>query len=150
VSKTVVIHQPDFLPYLGFFHRLLAADLFVILDTVQFATRGWTHRDKIKTPQGEDWITISVSKAPRDAAIRDIRVSDAVDWRSDNLNLIRTNYQKARFFPEIYPLVEELYSYKCGRLMDFNMKSIDMLLALLDVQVPTVLASELGVVGRKN
>ena len=63
--KVVVIHQPDFLPYLGFFHRLLHADLFVLLDHVQFVTNGsrsWTHRDKIKTAQGERWLTVGVKK----------------------------------------------------------------------------------------
>ena len=47
-KKTTVIHQPDFFPYLGFFHRLVKADLFIIFDHVQFVRRGWHNRDKIK------------------------------------------------------------------------------------------------------
>lgn len=56
MKNTVVIHQPDFLSYLGFFHRLLNADLYVVLDDVQFVSgtsRGWSNRDKIKTQNGE-------------------------------------------------------------------------------------------------
>ena len=58
-DKVVVIHQPDFIPYLGFFDRLLKADIFVILDNVQYvrdSSRAWTARDKIKTEKGEKWI----------------------------------------------------------------------------------------------
>jgi len=54
-NKTVVIHQPDFLPYLGFFHRLLSANEFIVLDHVRMSKRGWVHRDKIKTSNGEKW-----------------------------------------------------------------------------------------------
>ena len=66
-DKTVVIHQPDFLPYLGFFHRLLKSDMYVILDNVQFlnGSKRWHNRDKIKTPQGVRWLTVSVKSSPQ-------------------------------------------------------------------------------------
>lgn len=153
MSKTVVIHQPDFLPYLGFFQRLLVADVFVVLDTAQFVdgtSQSWMHRDKIKTPQGEKWLSLSIKKPPRDTAIRDVMLSDAVDWRTGNLNLLQANYRKAPCFREIFPFVEQLYAFECERMMDFNLKSIEMLLALFDIKVPMVFASELDVQGRKN
>jgi hypothetical protein len=152
MSKTVVIHQPDFLPYLGFFHRLLHADAFVILDTVQFvhSNNSWTHRDKIKTPQGEKWITLSIKKPPRDTAIRDVLLSDAVDWRSDNLNLLQANYKKVPYFREIFSHIEQLYAFKCESMMDFNLKSIEMLMTLFDIKVPMIFASDLDAQGKKN
>lgn len=63
MKKTVVIHQPDFLSYLGFFHRLLHADLYIVLDDVQFVkgtSQSWMNRDKIKTSNGKQWITVNV------------------------------------------------------------------------------------------
>jgi hypothetical protein len=150
--KTVVIHQPDFLSYLGFFHRLLYADAFAILDTVQFvhSNNGWTHRDKIKTSQGQKWISISLKKMPRNTAIREIFLSDTVDWRTANLNLLRANYSNASFFDEIFPHLEEMYALKCERMMDFNMNSIEMLLTLFDIEVEMVLAGNLDPQGAKN
>jgi hypothetical protein len=153
MSKTAVIHQPDFLPYLGFFHRLLAADVFVVLDTAQFVdgtSQCWMHRDKIKTPQGEKWLSLSIKKPPRDTAIRDVMLSDAVDWRTGNLNLLQANYRKAPHFGEVYSRLEQLYACKCESMMDFNLKSIEMLMTLFDIKIPMVFASDLDVRGRKN
>jgi len=150
--KTAVIHQPDFLPYLGFYQRLLYADIFVVLDTVQFVSsnNSWTHRDKIKTPKGGKWLSLSVKKAPRDSAICDILLSEEVDWRTANLNLLRANYSKAHFFNEIFPFLEELYTLKLKRMMDFNMKSIEMLLGLFDIEAQVVFAGDIDAQGKKN
>ena len=113
MTKTVVIHQPDFAPYLGFFDRFLQADLYIVLDHVQFVTgtsRSWTHRDKIKTPAGEKWLTLSTRKAPRDTPINQIELSDSIDWAKDNLNLLDANYRRAPFFDEIMPQLRSLYA----------------------------------------
>jgi hypothetical protein len=143
--NTVVIHQPDFLPYPGFFHRLLDADLFVVLDHVQFLhnNKSWHHRDLIKTPQGTAWLTVSVKKAPRDTAIKDIEVSNDVDWRSRHLNLLRHHYFKAPYFDEIYPYVKKLYRLPCRTLISFNIASIRMLMALFDMHIDMVFSSDL-------
>lgn len=149
-NKTVVIHQPDFVPYLGFFHRLLQADLLVVLDCVQFERGGWTHRDKIKTSQGEAWITLSIKKTPRETPIREIELSSSTDWRDRNLSLIRENYRKAPYFDEIYPYLENLYHYQCRQLMEFTMRSIEMIAQLFGIPLNTELASGLDCDGRKN
>lgn len=151
--KTAVIHQPDFLPHLGFFHRLLFADVFVVLDTAQYVdgtSQSWMHRDKIKTPQGEKWLSLSVKKAPRETPISEILLSDAVDWRAGNLNLLLANYKKSPYFHEVFPHVEQLYAFQGERMMDFNMKSIEMLLWLFDIKVPMIFSSILEVLGRQN
>jgi hypothetical protein len=152
MSKTVIIHQPDFLSYLGFFHRFLLANAWVVLDNVQFVTgttKSWQNRDKIKTAQGEKWITVSVQKAPLGTLIKDILLS-ASDWRRDNLNLIRNSYVKAPYYTEIIPYIEDLYAYECSRLVEFNLKSSEMLMELLGVSIDMVLASELQPTGKSN
>ncbi len=151
-SKTVVVHQPDFLPYLGFFHRLLHAELFVILDNVQFVrgSRSWHRRDKIKTAKGEAWISVPVRSAPREAVINSIRLSEETGWRADHLNLIRHNYAGAEFFDEIFPHLERLYAYRCARMIDFNLASIHMMMTLFGLELPEVHASRLSPSGRSN
>jgi hypothetical protein len=150
--KTVVIHQPDFIPWLGFFDRLLQADLFVALDSVQFvhSNRSWTHRDKIKTGQGERWITVSVKKPSRTTAINEVLLAEDTSWRQDNLNLIAANYKSAPFFDEIFPAVRELYKRPDALLADFTLSSIDMLMDMLAIRVPVVRSGTLGASGAKS
>lgn len=153
MKKTVVIHQPDFVPYLGFFHRFLHADQYIVLDHVQFVTgtsRSWTHRDKIKTPAGERWLTLSVKKAPMGTPINQIELSETVNWAKDNLNLLAQNYRRAPFFDEVFPAVESLYRKPPRLMADFNLKSIELLMDLLDVRLPWVRSSELAPVGASN
>jgi len=153
MRKIVVIHQPDFAPYMGFFHRFLHADLYIALDHVQFVSntsRSWMHRDKIKTSTGEKWMTLSVKKMHRETPINQIELSDGVDWQERNLNLLRQNYRKATFFDEIMPQVEKMYSLSSGSLANFNLLSIDMLSDMFDVVTPRVLSSSLDPQGSKN
>lgn len=151
-GKTVVIHQPDFLSYLGFFHRFLKADMWVVLDTVQYVSgtsRSWQNRDKIKTAPGEKWITVSVQKTPVGTAIKDVFLSEN-KWRKDNLNLIHNSYSKAPFYGEVMPYINDLYMFECKRLMGFNLKSAEILMALFKIKIKTELASNLKPEGKNN
>lgn len=152
MSKTVVIHQPDFLPYLGFFHRFLHADQWVVLDHVQFlsGSKSWHNRDKIKTANGAAWVTVAVAKPPQQTPINQIMLSSDNGWREKNLNLIYHNYRKASGFLAIFPRLEELFDLRAERLVDFNMASINLLMELLDVPVKFVFSSELGIEGAKT
>jgi hypothetical protein len=151
--KTVVIHQPDFAPYLGFFQRFLQADLYLVLDHVQFVTgtsRSWMHRDKIKTPQGEHWLTLSVKRAARGTPINQIELAVGTDWARDNLNLLAQNYRNAPHYRAIMPRVEALYASAPPLMADFNLRSIDMLAEMLDTPIPKVLSSTLDPQGSSN
>ena len=152
MKKTVVIHQPDFLSYLGFFHRLLNSDLFIILDDVQYvsSSRSWTNRDKIKTQIGEQWLTVNVKKAPRNTNISKIVLNDTIDWKKQNLNLLRQNYTKSKYFNEIFPHIEKLYINDFKNLLDFNMASIRMLLELFDIKVDIEYSSNLNTTKTKS
>ncbi|HAM35949.1 MAG TPA: hypothetical protein DEB40_10830 [Elusimicrobia bacterium] len=148
---TAVIHQPDFLPYLGFFHRLLQAHLYVILDHVQFVygSRSWTSRDKIKTSQGAKWLTVPIKKCAQATPIDQVMLSNT-DWRQTHLNLLFENYRSTPFFEEILPHIEALYQFQCERLVDFNLASINMLNHLFGISIPSALSSSLKPAGKSN
>lgn len=149
MKKTVVIHQPDFIPYLGFFHRLLSADLFMILDDVQFLRRGWHHRDMIKTKDGEKWITLGIKKAPQNTKINEIYLNNE-NWQKQHLNVIKQNYIKAEYFEEIYPFIEKLYNQKYKMMIDINLASIKMLLELFDISIQINFSSKFRVETKSN
>ena|SRR5258706_541561 len=153
MAKTVVIHQPDFLSYLGFFHRFLHADLYIALDNVQFVkntSRSWHNRDKIKTPRGEQWLTVPVQNTTAGAPINEILLSANSDWKNDHLNLLKENYRETVHFVEIFPYLQKLYELSCEKMMDFNLASIKMLLDLFDITIPIQLASALQPQGKSN
>ena len=152
-NKLVVIHQPDFMPYLGFFQRLNMADIFIVLDNVQYRgdSKSMTNRDKIKTAKGEQWINVGIQKAKYKSLINEIYLNKEHDWRKRSLNLIKENYRKADYYNEIYPYVEELYSLDCERMIEFNMASIKMLITLFGIEnIEIRYASELNVTGKSN
>ena len=153
-DKLVVIHQPDFMPYLGFFQRLVTADVYIVLDQVQFvrgSSKALTNRDKIKTAEGEKWIHVGIKKAPFRSCINEIQLSKENSWRERSLNLIKENYRKAPYFDEIYPFIQELYSLECEKMIDFNMASIRMLMSLFYIEDTEIIyASELQAEGKSN
>lgn len=153
MTTTAVIHQPDFLPYPGFFHRLLTADVFIILDNVQFvnnASRCMTHRDLIKTQKGARWLSLSLKRSPIKTNINNICLSQSVDWRKKNIDLIRENYKKAPHYKEIIPLIESIYDKKYQKMIEINMESIHMLMDIFNINTPIKYASSLGANGSKN
>jgi len=152
-DKTVVIHQPDFLPYIGFFHRLIHADLFVVLDNVQFVdgtSRSWHNRDKIKTRQGEKWITVGTAKNHSSALINEMMLSEVNNFRKNHLNQFKENYRSACFYSEIMPYMEQLYSFLCESMVEFNMMSIRTLMDLFNINIECLYASEIKAEGKGN
>jgi len=143
VNNTIVVHQPDFMPYLGFFQRFLQADLYVILDHVQFNTRGWTHRDKIKSRTGESWLSLSVKKSARESAISSIELSDGDAWRIANINKIRENYRKAPFFDAVFPKLVEMYQSPPRSMADFNLSLIKLFCNWLGISIGWKRSSEM-------
>ncbi|MFC3678324.1 WbqC family protein [Ferrovibrio xuzhouensis] len=153
MTYTVVIHQPDFAPYLGFFHRFLHADLYVVLDHVQFVTntsRSWTHRDKIRAATGEKWLTLGVKKPPLGTPINQVALAGDATWVANNLGLLRENYSRATGWSEVMPIIEDLYQNPPASMQMFNMRWLERLADLLEVRIPFVLSSSLLPQGQKN
>jgi hypothetical protein len=152
MRKVVTIHQPDFMSYLGFFHKLLHSDLYIALNDVQFVSgsRAWTNRDKIKTQNGEKWLTVNIHKAPRGTNINEILLNDSINWKNNNLNLLKQNYRDSNYFYEIFPYIENLYANSFKKLSDFNMASIRMLLGLFDIKIDIEYSSNLNTTKTKS
>ncbi len=105
----VCILQPSYIPWKGFFHQVYKADAFVFLDTVQYDKRGWRNRNKIKTPQGEAWLTIPVHAkgTHQGLVIKDVCVTDQ-SWAKGHLQKIILSYRQAPFFQQEIAWIEPL------------------------------------------
>ena len=147
--KVVCIHQPDFAPYLGFFHRLLFADHFVILDDVQFLRRGWHHRDQILTEGGPKWLTLRVNKGPLHRLINCVHIESG-EWIDEHLELIKKSYYHTPGFHYFYPTIEELYRSKKKSLVDFNLSFIEWACDILKIKIKKSFSSSYNLVSTKS
>ncbi|MBT4485516.1 MAG: WbqC family protein [Candidatus Latescibacteria bacterium] len=105
----VSIHQPNFLPWLGFFDKMDCSDVFVLLDCVQFEKNGWQNRNRIKTARGWNWLTVPVQHK-FGTTIAETRVADTVKWQKKHLNSLVTNYSKAPYFNNYIDYYHDMYS----------------------------------------
>jgi len=150
----VVILQPSYIPWRGYFDLVRRADLFVFYDDVQYDKRGWRNRNQIKTPNGKKWLTIPVHSRGAQIdriPINQIRISWDSDWSKDHFLTLQHNYRKAPFLERFQPLLESLYQRRDEFLADFT---IDFTIALareLGVSHTRFMrSSELAVSGEKT
>ena len=148
--NTVTIHQPEHLPYLGFFAKCARADTVVFLDNVDFEKNYFQNRNRIYGQQGYQWITVPVVSGK--AKIQDVEIArefhDSV--KRKNLEKIRQAYSKAPYFRTYFPDFEKLYGYKYTHLVDLNCSLLAHLFRLLEFRCRMVYASRLSVWGSKT
>jgi hypothetical protein len=137
LKRVVGIHQPDFLPWAGFFYKILRSDNFVFLDDVQFVKNGYRNRVTIKTPQGAQWLTVPISHK-FGQLITEVRINNQSKWKKKHLRTIEMNYKKSPFFNEVYPLLESAYGEREWEfLAPFNLKLIEIICGYLSITVKT-------------
>ncbi|OGR25865.1 MAG: hypothetical protein A2277_21310 [Desulfobacterales bacterium RIFOXYA12_FULL_46_15] len=142
-KKIIFIHQPDFLPWMGFFYRWAVSDLFIMLDDVQFIRRGWHHRDKIKTPDGAKWLTVPVKKKGNYfQPINQVDILSLEDWQKDHLNLIHASYKNAPEFKSVFPKIEDIYLKQNFKLVDLNLNFLHFIAGYLNISTPFRFSSE--------
>jgi hypothetical protein len=142
-------HQPQFMPWLGYFEKMASADVFVLLDDVQFKKNEWQNRNRIWSRQGPQWLTVPVlHEFP--CEIRNVRLNETTSWRYKHVQTITQVYGKARRFAEVWQPWEKLYETKPMTLCEINLRSIELLSAPLGVATKTVLSSTLGVEGKST
>jgi hypothetical protein len=146
---TVAIHQPQYLPYLGFFHKLRHCDVFVALDNVQFQKNGLQNRNKIKTSQGWQWLTVPVLH-DFGQPIRDVGINPNVPWQRKHWNALASNYGRAPFFNEFSPSLKPLLEQEWDSLSQLDMALAKWAMVALAIETPVVHASELGVEGNQT
>jgi WbqC-like protein family len=139
----LAIHQPHYLPWLGYFAKWAAADLFVFLDTVQYEKNGWQNRNRIKTREGARWLTVPV-RARLGTPISDVLVDASQPWRARHFAAIASAYDGARGWARHRDELHALYGREWERLAPVAVAGAEWLARKLGVTTPTRLASEIG------
>jgi hypothetical protein len=131
-----VILQPSYIPWRGYFHQIEKADVFVLLDDVQYDKRSWRNRNRIKTANGTIWLTVPVrarGSMTEVIPINRIRIDNSRPWRRKHRAALHHGYSKAPFYRRYEPLLEAFYARKDDLLADF------------DIEFTVALAVELGI-----
>jgi hypothetical protein len=143
----VGIHQPNYLPYLGFFDKMKRSDIFVIYDDAQFNKEDFQQRNKIKIYQGWKWLNVPVLKEYipiKDIKIRNELTLKNVKWSNAHLRDIHDNYKNAPYYEKYKNDFETIYNTNYARLIDLNMDIIKILMKAFDIKTKLVFSSDLG------
>jgi len=149
-------HQPNFMPYLGFFHKMKESDIFVIRDEILFSDNkdAFQHRNKIRinsnnnknSPQHK-WISVPIDN--KNDYIKNVLIKNYVKrknilWNEEILKDIRNNYGKTPYFDEYFPYIQEILSNNYDKLIKLNMKMIYFLRDVFGIKTKIIFASDLG------
>ncbi len=140
----IAIHQPQYLPWLGYFDKMDRADAFCYLDNIQFKKNEWQNRNRLKTAQDWQWLTVPVQyHFPQ--KIIEVTINKAVNWKHKHLQSLVTNYKKAPYFNDYYPIFELALKQDFDSIADVNIHMITQIMKIFGISSkPVVRASELS------
>lgn len=149
MSRTVVIHQPEYFPWLGFLDKARQADVLVLLDSVQFDRSSLQHRAKIVGANGPVWLTMPfVHRFPQ--RIDEVELADQ-RWSVKHEKSVQACYGRAPAYKQIKPLLERVFSSAHRRMVDATVPSCELLLDAFGVRPKELLrSSALDVQGDKG
>ena len=135
----ITIHQPEHFPYMGYFQKMKEADLFIILDNVNYRKNYFQNRNKLLNKNDvEEWFTIQVEKGATSKHIKDVEVVDG-PWRKKIVKKLKQN---------LGVNLEHIYAH--NKLIDINIQSIEYCREILNINTPMIYASKLDVGGTKS
>jgi hypothetical protein len=154
MSSIMAAHQPNFLPYLGFFDKMQGCDVFIIRDEVMFVERDYHHRNRIRinssdnanNPQSK-WLKVPIDVIPdyiMHQSVKNGVVQKNKSWNQELLREIKINYDKAPFFKDYFPEFEKIFLNHGDKLLPINMQIINFLKDAFGVKTQVVMASEFG------
>jgi hypothetical protein len=137
----VTIHQPQFLPWLGYLDKIDQADLFIMLDTVQFKKNEWQNRNRIRTAKGWQWLTVPVLQH-FGQRIDEVLINPTVTWKAQHLRALDMHYARAPYRDPYLDQLHELYSAPWNKLSELNKATVRWLLEAYGITTPVHSAAD--------
>lgn len=147
--RTVVISQPTYLPWSGYFRIMKEADVYVFMDNVQFEQRSWQSRNRIKSAKDFSWLTVPTHHNSQ-IKITDVEIDNSKQWMRQHFNAIKSSYGKAPFFQDYFPFLKSVYKQKWPLLATLNIHLIKSFAKQLGLSPIFVRASKLGLEGKRT
>lgn len=143
-KKTVAIIQSNYIPWKGYFDIIGMCDEFMLFDEAQYTRRDWRNRNKIKTAQGEHWLTIAVNVKGKFTQRIDETTIQSPRWVDEHLKTLRMNYARAACFASTFPKIEALYRQveRETHLSQVNYHLLRGICELLGIKTPFTWSSD--------
>lgn len=148
----VSIHQPAYLPWLGYYHRIAVSDVHIVLDHVQFEKNSFVNRNRIRTAQGSCWMTVPVRTRGRFGRlpIRELEIDRTVAWRRKHWETIRQHYACAAHFADHAEFFEAVYQRDWDLLIDLCAEINRYVLGVLAIDTRLQYSSSMQPHARKS
>ncbi|MGD2035698.1 MAG: WbqC family protein [Bacteroidales bacterium] len=140
----ISIHQPNYIPWLGYFYKIAISDTFVFLDDAQFSNHGMHNYHYIKLSNGSFRLKIPVKQSMGDK-INEVTTKDELGWKEKHLKIIETNYKRTRFFDQVYNDFSELLKVPYSNIAKQNEAVIKFYCEKLGIKTKFVVASDLSI-----
>lgn len=147
----VGIIQSNYLPWRGYFDFIDSVDLFVILDDVQFTARDWRNRNRIKTHNGLQWLTVPVHYRRHEAQrICETAIDHSRNWQRDHFQSVALNYARAPHVLEVLAILHAAFDAKPATISELNVALMTSLCGYLRITTPLRFSAEFGANGVKT
>lgn len=148
---TLVVLQPSYLPWLGFFDQVRRCDHFVFYDDVQFDKHGWRNRNRVKSANGPVWLTVPVRAGGRmGQLINDVEIADAAHWARKHVQTVEQLYARSPHCDAYLPELTDVLNRKWERLADLDIELSNVMCGWFGLKRPMYRSSELGIHGDRN
>ncbi len=149
-AVTVAVHQPNYLPYIGFFYKMASSDVFIFLDDAQYVRRGFCNRNRVKTPQGVTWLTVPVNtKGKYYATYGEIMPQWESGWTTKHMRTLQHCYKRAPYYDEVTATILEPVFARVERerpdLAELNIALVTQIRDYLGMRTAIQRSSQYGV-----
>lgn len=148
-DRIIACHQPNYLPWLGYFYKIYQSDIFVFADNLQYSNEGMQNYCYIKTSQGPFRLKIPVYQSLGDK-INEVRTKDELGWKKKHIKAIELNYRKAKKFSEFFDDYVKLIEKEYPSLIMMNITIIKFIAEKLGITRRYINTSELDLNGKKE
>ena len=138
----ISIHQPAYLPWLGYFDKIINSDIFIILDTVDFQKNSFQNRNKILTKNGSIWLTVPIKKNKDNKIIKNIKISYSKNWQKKHLDSIIFNYSKSINFEKNISKITYFYKNHWELFNDYCFEMLSVFCEILSIKNKIIRLSE--------
>jgi len=150
----VAAHQPHYMPWLGYLDKMAKADLFVVMDDLQYEAQNYQNRQRIKLHNGAQWLTVPLERGSQSDRICDKRIDNSGSrrqhWQRRTWMTLEINYRRAPFWHKYADELRSVYAQTWVSLLELDMKMLDLARSWFDIKTPIIRASSLGLTGHKT